>query len=974
MKNLYLLLTFFLFTQVSQLSALNPNPNGPYSVSGVVVDKQSQETIIAATVQLIDVGGKMIYGVATDANGAFTLKGIEKGKYTLKITYVGYETKQQTMEFSLSKTKKHTDLGFITLSENTVMLNETVVSANAAKVKVSGDSIIFNASAFRTPEGSTLEALVKKLPGAQVDADGKVTINGKEVKKIMVDGKEFFLNDTEVAMKNIPVNIVENIKTYDKKSDLSRITGIDDGEDETVLDIGVKKGMNQGWFGEVNAAAGTEHRYTSRANLMRFTDGHQFAIMGGMNNVGDMGFGGPGGRGWERNNNGLQARKNIMGHFSNTTDKLDLNGSARLNYNGSDVVNETHTQNFVSKTGAFGESMSRSKTSNISLSTQMRLEWKPDTMTNIMFRPRYNFARNRSYSSSADSTFNSDPVNIAIGRLDSLVNSNTSRSQTYSMSNQLNGMVQLNRKLNNDGRNVTLRLDGSLNNKEDKQLSAAEIAYPASGKAGEINNRYYNTPARTRSLSAQFTYSEPVAYKTYLQMSYKFSYSYNKNDRDGISYGSAAYNDLYNALSNYRYDIDAILNYMDSRYSRQRDADDTLSQNSLYKTYQHTASLAVRHVTDKINLSAGVDVVPINTSLDYTFKGKNYYITKKQFNVAPRLDFRYNPDKMTTLRLNYWGRMSQPALTDLLDITDDSNPLNITKGNPNLKPAFEHQMRGHFNTYNAETSRSYFAFLGGTITQHYIGNAVEYDETTGVRTTKPENMDGNWNINGGLGFNTPLDMANKYFTLNNFARLNYSNSVGMNNYEKSTTKTLGVGDNLELSYRRDVFEITLNGSLDYNHSRNNIISNGNLDTWRFSYGAELQYSMPWGTTITTDVAMSSRRGYAQENMNTNELLWNAQLSHSMLKGKALTIALEVNDILGEQSNISRTINALMSSDSRSNNIYQYGMLRVIYKFSMFGGRNAMGTSDEKAALQNMKGPDGRTMHGPPPGAQTRRRM
>ena len=929
-----------------------------FNVSGSIIEKSTNEAIAAASVQMYSLpDSAYVSGIPTSELGAFRLTGVRKGKYTLKISYIGYVTKYVDVDLT-NKKSKDVNLGYITLVSDALMLQEAQVTANASKVKVSGDSIIFNASAYRTPEGSTLEALVKKLPGAKVDSDGKITINGKEVKKIMLDGKEFFLNDTEAAMKNIPVDIIESIKTYDKKSDLARVTGIDDGEDETVLDLSVKKGMNQGWAGQLNLGAGTQHRYNTRMNVNRFASSNYLSIIGGMNNVGDMGFGGGGGRGWGGWGGGLRANKNIGLSFATETDKLETGGSVRFTYNGSDNRNESSTESFVTKSGAFSESLSQSYSSNINFNTQFRFEWKPDTMTNVMFRPSYTYSRNRGSSYSSNASFNQDPndytsspldsIDVLIGRLDSIVvNTNDSRSQTYSENNNFNGMLQFNKRLNDSGRNVTLRINGGVSNGESKQISAANIHYYTADKDEDINNRYYNTPTRSRNFSAQATYSEPIANKTYLQFSYQFSYNYNKNDRQSFIYDSTtdAYNDLKYALIANRYDIDAILRYMDEQ-GRIIQYWDSLSQFSEYKTYQHTASVSFRKVTDKANFSIGIDLVPISTKLNYQYLAKvDTVISKNQFNFAPRIDFRYNFDKMTQLRVNYWGRMSQPSLTNLIDIRDDSDPLNITLGNPQLKPSFSHTMRGNFNTYNVDTQRSFFAYLNAGLTQNSISNIVEYDEKTGVRTTKPENINGNWNAGGGFGFNTPLDQANKFFTMDAFTNLNYSNSVGYNSTDnqtvKATTKSLGVGENVSVSYRRSLIEISLNGNVNYSHSKNDVTTSGNLDTWDFGYGAEFQYTTPFGLTLNTDIGMSSRRGYSSSEMNTNELLWNAQLSQTLFGG-SLSVVLEVNDILGQQNNISRTINAMMRSDSRTNSIYQYGMLRIVYKFSAFGGKSTFG--------------------------------
>lgn len=948
----------FILVAVCMIASICINAQ-KYTVSGTIIDHETHDIIPSATIQFVNESDdKFVGGAATDANGAFTVKDLPKGKFKIKISFVGYITKEQKMEISTSKTKKNTDLGFITLDPDNVMLQETQVTANAAKVKVAGDSIIFNASAYRTPEGSTLEALVKKLPGAKVDENGKITINGKEVTKIMIDGKEFFLDDTQAAMKNIPVDIIENIKSYEKKSDMARVTGIDDGEEETVLDLSIKKGKNQGWNIQLNGGAGTKHRYATRMNMMRFKESSQITLLGGMNNVADAGFGGGGGRGWGGWGGGLRTNKNIGMNFATTGDKLETGGSVRFTYNGNDNRSETSQENFVSSTvRSFNESLNQNYTSNINLNTQFRMEWKPDTMTNIIFRPRYTFSRNRGYSYGTSGSFNSDPNELLdkplkelmrdtiIDKLaDILVNRNINRQQTYSTNNNFNGSLQANRKLNNDGRNITLRINGSISNGENQQLSAAKVEYYQLQKPADINNRYYKTPSRSRNISSEINYSEPIAYKTYLQFGYRFGYNYNKNDRQAYIYASNAFSTLYNALDTYHYDIDGIIDYMLREGFALIGSEDSIAnrlcQFSEYKTYQHTVSVSFRKVTDKSNLSFGVDLIPINTSLNYKYLGQNYHISKNQFNFAPRLQYRYNKDKQTRLRINYNGRMNQPSLTNMLDIRDDSNPLNITSGNPDLKPSFNHNMRINYDTYKVETQRSFFGYANGGFTQNNISNQVIYHEDTGVRETKPFNINGSWNVSAGGGFDIPLDTA-KYFTLETFTNGHFDNRVGYAQKElenvKSTTKTVGFGEDISVSYRRELIELSLNGNVNYNHSTNDVTKTGNQDSWNFSYGAEFQYTTGFGLTLTTDLGMNSRRGYSSADMNTDELLWNAQLSQSLLKG-SLTIMLEINDILGQQSNIYRNINEMMRSDTRNNAIYQYGMLRINYKFNTYGGK------------------------------------
>ncbi len=968
-----------------------------FNVSGIIIDKETEEALISASVRVLKVAdSSYVAGKATDMNGSFTLQNIKKGDYVLQISYVGYVTKELPLELSKQK-EKEVDLGYITMSTDAVMLQEATITAQAAKVQVKGDSLIFNADAYRLPPGSALEDLIKKLPGATIDEDGTVKINGKPVSKILVDGKEFFINDKNVALKNLPTNIIDNVKAYDRKSDLSRITGIDDGEEETVLDLTVKKGMNNGWIGQLNGGLGTEHRYNGRLNVNRFSDNQQYSFVGSANNIGDRGFGGGGGRGWWRQGNGLQASKELGFNFATTSDKLETGGYIWHRYDGSDTWSQSSSQNFVNSVGAFGNNTNQSYSSNASLSGGFRFEWKPDTMSNIIFRPNFNYSRNRGYSYSNSGTYDNDPNDYEVESMnkaeeyfrnresvddsemqdiiDMIVNTRYTRQQSYSNNSGMSGELQLNRKLNNKGRNITLRMTGGFTNSQSRQLSASSINYREStGMDNDILNRYYTTPGRNRNYSIQMTYSEPIFERTYLQFSYRYNYRYSKNDRNAFTYDAVAYTAVDEVLRSHRYDITGAIDDLLNNSFYEHERDNTLSQFSEYMNYDHTASVMFRMVRDKYNLNFGVDVLPQHSVLNYKYMGKEYNdITRNVVNFTPTFNLRYKFNEMTNLQIRYNGRTSQPSMTNLLEIVDDSDPLNIRMGNSRLKPSFTQSLRAFFNTYNAEHQRGIFGFANFDLRQNNISNRTYYDEATGVSTTKPENINGDWNAGLGIGMNTAIDKE-KYFTMNTFTRFNFSNNVGyldpvkFPDNDKSTTKTLNINENLSFEYRKDWLEASINGNLGYNHSNNNVIANSKLDTYTFSYGAEVNITLPWGSQINTDIAMNSRRGFSQSNMNTNELIWNAMISHSFLANNALTISFEWNDILQERSNISRTINAIMRSDSRYNAIYSYGMFKVIYKLNIFAGNSAMGGFGGQGGFGGGRpgggGPGGRPGGGP----------
>ncbi len=973
-----------------------------FNVSGTIIEKGTQEPIMAATVQVLSLpDSTFVTGAATSELGSFELKSVKKGNYVLKVSYIGYQPRMVDLDLTKQK-KRDVTVGYITMESDALMLREAQVTAYAAKVQASGDSLIYNATAYRLPAGSALEELVKRLPGAEVDDEGNVKINGKSVNKVLVDGKEFFLDDPKVAMKNFNTDIIDRIKAYERKSDLARVTGIDDGEEETVLDLSIKKGMKHGWLTQIQGGVGTEHRYTGRFSVQRYNDNSQFTIFGSANNVGDRGFGGGGGRGWGWGGNGLTASKNIGANFGSETETLETGGSVNYRYNGSDVKSETSSENFLNG-GSFSESANWSRSSNMSVNANFRLEWKPDTMTNLMVRPRANYSRNRGMSGNSSVTFNDDPNELSTDPLadvkdmmdvessynggvatvdeqlanimDIVVNTNYSNSQSYSENKNAGASAQFNKRLSSNGRNVTVRLNGNWGESESKQLSASDIKYyqQDATRPGDTNNRYYTTPAENHSYSVNLTYSEPLADRIYLQLNYRYDYSYSKNDRAAYTYDSQAYQDLRNALLSNRYDVDAILDYM-ATTAYEQTYDNKLSQFSEYENFNHSISLQFRMVREAFNFNAGVEALPQSTTLNYKYMGNVYpEVERDVFNITPTVNFRYNFSKMSQLRFTYRGRTSQPSMTNLLDITDDSDPLNIRKGNPGLKPSFSSDFRLFYNTYNAEAQRGIFTHTWFNMTRNSVANKSYYDKTTGVTTSQPENINGNWNAGGVFGFNSALD-EDKMFNVNSFTNLNYSNNVGyytQRNFDaaemdvesiKSKTRQLGVGQRLEFGYRNEWFEASVNGNMNYNHSRNNVMDNSDLDTWSFSYGADMNVRLPWGTTVASDISQNSRRGYAQDNMNTDELVWNAQISHSFLRGNALTLSFEWNDILAERSNISRMIDAYSRTDSRHNSIYQYGMFRCIYKLNIFGG---------KFAAENDNGPGGWGGHrgpgGPPPG-------
>lgn len=922
-------------------------------VSGAIIDRDTKDPVEQVTVQLLKTDSTYVTGAISNEKGLFHLNAPENGKYLLKITSVGYKP---TMKRVVLEQDKNLALGNVVIGADAIMLKGAVVTAMAQKVTLKEDTFVYNSAAYRTPEGSVVEELVKRLPGAEVSDDGTIKINGKEVKKILVDGKEFMTGDTKTALKNLPTSIIDKIKAYDEKSDLSKVTGIDDGEEQTVLDFNVKKGMNKGLMSNIDLGIGNKDRYSARGMGGYFNSNNRFMLFGNANNTSDRGFGGGGPRRGFGGGNGLNASKMLAANYNyEEKNKIKFNTSLRWNHNDGDVWSRSASENFMGSSSSFSNSLSQKFSRSDSWNGNIRLEWMPDTMTNILFRPSISWTTNDSRSTGLSASFNQDPYQYTedplsdegiekMDEVDAVINRQKSVSLSNSKNNNIRGMLQLNRKLNNKGRNVTLRMDAKYTDKDSKSISLQNAhLYLVQNEAGLDStyqtNRYNLTPSKDYSYSAQATYSEPLWKATFLQFSYKFTYSYSKSDRstyDFSKYSFDGINPEYGAWGNY-------LGRLDGELGDYRD--DKLSRYSEYRNYTHDIQVMMRFIRQKYNLNFGVMIQPQRSKFIQDYQGKYVDTVRTVTNVSPTLDFRYRFSKMSNLRVNYRGTTSQPSISQLLNIVDDSDPLNISMGNPGLKPSFTQNFRLFYNNFVQNHNKGVMTYINFSTTSNSISNKVTYDETTGGRITRPENINGNWNVMGAFMFNCSIDSAGVW-NINTDTHLGYNHYVSYLSLDKSqdsqknTTQNTTWNERLSLSYRNDWLELSLDGTLAYNHAKNKLQPNSNLDTWQFSYGPSMTLTAPWGTSLNTSLSCSSRRGYSDASMNTDEFVWNAQLSQGFLKGKPLTVMLQFYDLLHQQSTFSRAISSVSRTDTEYNAINSYAMLHVVYRMNLFGGKDA----------------------------------
>ena len=929
------------------------------TISGHLVDDVENEPVINATIQLFTLkDSTFVGGTMSDVQGNFSIVAPTNGAYRVKISYVSYETIQREVTL---RNGQNAELGTLTMKQESIVLKSAVVTAQAAQVVVKKDTLLFNPEAMRTPEGSAIEELIKRIPGAEVDEDGNITVNGKEVKKILLDGKEFMLGDIETAIKNIPVSIIQNIKFYDQQSDQARITGIEDGNKETVLDFTIKKGMNRGYMTNLDIAGGTKDRYATRGMGSSFTDKTRFVLLGNANNKEEN-------AGWW-NRRGLNTRK-MLGTNLNYDDgnKLKVDLSVRWNHRNGDNRNNNTSENFYSQTSrTFSNSTSKSLSRSDNWNGNFRLEWKPDTLTNILLRANGAYGTSDGTSTSTSATFNDDPYLYVADPLASLtpydmsnplypymVNHSVSASMNYGKNKNAWGMLQLYRRLNPRGRNVTLRFEANGSDNKSENVSNNDVRlFLVKNVAGEDSTyftaRYNTTPTTSSGYVVSATYSEPLWKGAHLQANYELRYSQNKSDRQTYDFSHEPQNIFSGIVPVYR-DWDSWLSPVENNLDNYFDR--SLSRFSEYKNYTHNLRLTLRHWEEKYDYNVGFLVQPQHSNFIQDYRGVYVDTIRNVTNFTPTLDFHYKFSDQSNFWLHYRGDTRQPEMTQLLDITDDSNPLYITQGNPGLKPQFTNSLNAYYNNYIAKYKRSIVLYANYRTTRNSISNLVRYNPDTGGSISRPENINGNWNVNAGITFNTALDSA-AHWNVGTNTRVRYNNYVSYvaqhkADAQKNTSRSYNIFERLSAGYRNQWLEVTLDGNVTYQHTRNVLQPNANLDTWQFNYGGQFLVRLPLDIEVSSNLHERSRRGYNDPSMNTNELIWNGQISKSFLKSKSLVVALNFYDLLGQQSNYERSINATSRSDTEFNSINSYAMLHVRYRLNMFGGKiDTEGRYDKK---------------------------
>ena len=928
------------------------------SISGQLLDKTTNEALQYANVQIYSLpDSTFLKGDVTKEDGSFKIEGIKAEKCVVKASFIGYTAVYKNVTVTKGQ---NNSVGKIYLLEDSKQLAEVSIQAEATPVVVRDDTVVFNADAFHVVEGAMVEDLVKKLPGAEISSDGKLTIGGKEVTKIQMNGKEYFANDPQVVLKNLPANMVKDIKSYDKKSEQAELTGIDDDDEEFVLDFTVRKSMMDSWIGNIWGGVGhdingpDDFRYDGHLDLNKFDDEGNLAIIGNLNNtnntssdLGDnSGFGGMGGMrggmgggmmmmgggmtggmrggmgggmmgGMMGFGGGITETQNLMANFEQEKSKSFLHGG-NIQYSRTRTESEgkTSTETFRGddySTVQNDTSVSTSIRNNINAS--YRIKWAIDTMTTIIFRPNL-----RMSFSDTESDGQSLSLGNLINELRDTVNTQTSGNTSNSTSISYNANLQAVRKLNNYGRSIqlTLRVNGSLSPSDRTSKSNTHFNL---NDSTSIVDRNTDGKSNNLTLMAQIGYVEPIFEKNYLQ----FNYNFQTRSSDSYSYV-----------------------YEDGSDTR----NDSLSSEVENTYYNHRAEVILQGRYDKLNYNLGVSLQP-QISETHNILGQNVGNDKKQtvFNWSPTMRLQYKFTKQHTIQLRYNGRSSAPDVQNLQEIISVTDPLNLQYGNPNLKPTFTNNVQLNYNNFMRESGKSIMLNLSYNNTINTVGNETTYNPATGGQETRKINLNGNWGANGFLTLSSPL--GSKKLSITSTSMANYSENVSMASATKLptgqtvgggkiTTSTTTLSERLQINYRCDVFDFSINGSVRYLKSGNdqksaagamgNATLNNNRETFDYELGANTTINLPWKMTFATDFNWRIYTGYS-DGYDRDLAIWNAQITKNFTQDNRMAVRVKVFDILQQQKSIMRYVSSSSVIDSESNTLGSYAIVQFVYKIN-----------------------------------------
>ncbi|MDO4692918.1 MAG: TonB-dependent receptor [Porphyromonadaceae bacterium] len=887
---------------------------GNINLRGRVLD-EAKQSLPQANVRLLKLNGQTQAGIFTDIGGRFNLGSLPAGTYTLEVSFVGFVTHKQ--ELTLTEQKNTLQLKDIILHEDKKTLREITVLGKANEVVVRGDTLEYNAGSYKTSDGAALEELVKKLPGVEVNESGQITINGKNVSKIMVDGKRFFESDPKIALKNLPADAIDKVQVLDRETDATRMTGFSDGDEETVINLTIKKSQKSGLFGTAYVGGGAPHkRYEANATLNRFSDGSQWSIIAGANNTNNAGFGdiasdlgqisnmlggntrGPRGSRGGNSNDGVTSSKVLGGNLAYTLGQKGELSSGTFLGNSDKLKESTYERTDIIATGSTterGSSVERNDKYNTG--ANLRLEWKPTAKTTLIIAPNLNYGIGMGTKTSSSTTLRSQGAEkINTSELNQSVNRKVFSSRIH---------VDMSQKLGNKGRTLALSLQTGFNMDDAMGIYQSSLKNQISGAISSID-QHLETETRNLSYRARLSYVEPLANGFALQGQYQIRGEESSSHR----------------LARQKQAATGPYDLVNPEYSNK------LSSHFL----SHRFGFALKKFTDKLDITAGLNLDPSHLS-SYTQIGQeDRRINQNVLNYSPTFRLKYTPRKTTNLHIDYRGRSFQPKSDQLAPVQDKTNQLVIYEGNPNLKTGYMHNLFGRFSHFRASSKSSINLFAHLQYIQNDIVTHTKYNPTTGVRTIGYTNVDGNGMLSLGGFYTSPL--PGKQFSVRVSSFNTLINQIGFVDEQRNDALAIRLSESLTLAYRHEGIDTSLKGTWSYYNVWNTLPQKEQQTTQDYRIDWDNQIKLPLGLSLEALLAYRTNSGYTS-GYDQNQMLINVGLSYSFLKNKAATIRIKAYDALNQQSNISREISALNSSMLQTNSLGRYVMLHFIYRFNRF---------------------------------------
>lgn len=976
------LLAFFYVGAISQISAISLEENPQRrdvkfegnAVMAKILDSSSDEAVAFATAYISKDGTtKNAFYALTNDKGVVVIDRLPLGNFILKVELLGYKAITKNVEVKQGLNR----IGQLKMNPDIEQLANAEVTAVGNPIVVKKDTIEYTASSFKTTENDMLEALLKKLPGVEIGSDGTITANGETITKITIDGKTFFLDDPQLALKNIPAKMVDKVKVVEKKSEQSQFTGIDDGDSETVIDLSVKPGMMKGWFGSVGGGAGhdidgstgnkNDVRYEGAAMVGKFTKDSQISIIANGNNTNNRGFNdlagdmmqtmkasiggglrGQGGAG-ASGNDGISTSwlGGVNGAINLLEGDLELEGNYL--YNGTDKYfwQKSERVSFLpDNVNMVSNNENKQYSLNQGHRAGVEIDYKLNDKTSFWFRPQFNYGWGRF---NEESVFDSYKFNTLDGVENSELKLNDGNNTSSGTNNswKTDGMLLYRQKIGSTaGRTLSMFVRYNISESGMDAINKSTTnTYDSEGDAlgANVIDQNYKLDQSAYSVMGKLTYTEPLGKNYFLQGSYRYSWSENNSDKKTYDFNEAS--GIYDKFNN------------------------IYSTNFKNTFLNQDIGLEAVKQEEKFTIQLGVTAQPYSTislqkgTLENTSSGLQTLrdTTVSGWNFAPSARFDYKFSKTSFLRVRYRGWTNQPSISQLQPVPDNTNPLYIKLGNANLKPEFNQFLFGMYRMSDPKSFFSMHTMMRLMYTKDGIINASWYNNS-GVQLSAPINSaEGKYSGFFRFMLNSPI--AKSKFSVSSYTDMNVSSGLSytgvgeadnvydiMSSLISGRTTTLKVSEKLQFTYRNNLFEANLGARAQYQNAWYTEKSQAKPSTWNNQAFASITATLPFGMEIKTNADYNFYFGYI-DGYGDSQVIWNAEISQMLFKKKA-SLTLKVYDILNQARNVYRVNTDNYVEDVVNNTLGRYFTLSFIYRF----GKSNKNTSKGHGSMMYRPGP------------------